>query len=177
MLCKQLVNKYILGRSVGEAHLGFLLFPVASFSTSVIGLQWNVLGWWGKIKQFVRSCEPPTHRQIGNPSIDQCAWPQALCVCTCAYMCVETGLMRACSSRVCLCFLLKAQSWREDGRHEAHLSLSVLGVELAEWMQCHVPSQTTSTLHRLNLKSSPLRFDPASTPENGAFSKMLSKSE
>lgn len=42
-------------------------------------------------------------------------------------------------------------------------------------MQCHVPSQTTSTLHRLNLKSSPLRFDPASTPEIELFPKCFPK--
>lgn len=95
------------------------------------------------IKQFVRSCVPPTQRQIGGnlKPFYRSIWVHGhrLCVCTSVFMCV-TESWCACAGLLCTCVCWLRSSCvslsvfsrrhravgREEGM-EGHLSLSVWG--------------------------------------------------
>ena len=133
----RLVNKRISGKSGEETHSHCSSFPMASPKTNLwlaaveyIGKE-SARGRDDGIKQFVRSCVPPTQRQfcltwwrasgaggrgvgggggggggeISNPSIDpsECM-ATGLCVCVCASVCLWVR-QTVCVSPAYVCML------------------------------------------------------------------------
>lgn len=182
---------------MGETNSWFFILPHGKPHQNSDWLQWNILGERREtddgIKQFVRSCVPPTQRQIGNPkplySIDPSESMATGSVCASVCLCAaHTHGVRLCRCHVRVCvvayvFLLSTKGravrgggWLERRAREGGTPVSVClrgGVGSVNAVSCSLSDSIHTMLAKFEMFFFPCFLAPCAHLKGELFLNAL----